>query len=86
MNIPKDEIIKLIESKQGRAVAEGFGRRDCSIIDHLEHAPLLAKFGIDPQALLSKVGGAEEMQKSLDGLLGGHWGREPAEPTPPTST
>jgi hypothetical protein len=86
MNIPKDEIVKLIESKQGKALADKARQELPGLVDHLEHAPLLAKFGIDPQELLSKVGGAAGIEKAVSGFLGGDQAAKPeTTPKPPTS-
>jgi hypothetical protein len=86
MQIPKNEILKLVESKQGKEAAQRAARELPDLVHHLEHAPLLAKFGINPEELLSKVGGAEGLEQKLTGLLGGEEGAKPkpATPSPPS--
>jgi hypothetical protein len=85
VNISKAEVIRLIESTQGRAAAEKAVQELPAIVDHLEHAPLLARFGIDPEALLQRVGGAQGIQGAVEGLLGGHAGAQKHDPKAPHS-
>ncbi len=59
MQIPKDQIIQLLQSmgqqdKVGQAQSELPGQ-----VDTEQHADLLSRLGIDPQQLISQLAGGE---------------------------
>ncbi len=66
MQIPKAEIMKLIESKQGKELAAKAEQELPALIHHVDHAGLLSKFGIKPEELASR--GA----KGSEGALASH--------------
>jgi hypothetical protein len=57
MEIPKDQIISLIESRLGGDEAQKAQQELPDQVDHEQHADLLQKFGINPQEALQKLGG-----------------------------
>jgi hypothetical protein len=57
MEIPKDKIIELLRSRGDRDKAEQAGSQLPDTVDTEKHAELLSKLGIDPQDVLSKLGG-----------------------------
>ena len=57
MQIPKQQIISLIESRLGGQQAQQANQELPDQVDHEQHADLLQKFNIDPQELLTKFGG-----------------------------
>ena len=57
MQIPKDQIISLIESRMGGEQAQQASQELPDQVDHEQHADLLQKYNIDPQELLQKFGG-----------------------------
>lgn len=56
MEIPKQQILSMIESRMGSGQAQAAANELPDQVDHEQHADLLSKFGIDPQELLG--GGA----------------------------
>jgi len=52
MQIPKDQILSMIESRSGAGQAEAASNELPDQVDHEQHADLLSKFGIDPKELL----------------------------------
>jgi hypothetical protein len=58
MQIPKDQIISLIESRMGGHQAQQASQELPDQFDHEQHADLLKKFNLDPQELLQKFGGS----------------------------
>jgi hypothetical protein len=56
MQIPKEQILSMIESRMGSGQAQAAADQLPDQVDHEQHAALLSKFGIDPQELLG--GGA----------------------------
>ena len=57
MEIPKDKILDLLQ-QQGRSDQADQARQELpEQVDPERDSGLLAKFGIDPQDLLSKLGG-----------------------------
>jgi hypothetical protein len=56
MEIPKQQILSMIESRMGAGQAQAAADELPDQVDHQQHAGLLSKFGIDPQELL---GGGE---------------------------
>jgi hypothetical protein len=57
MEIPKDKILELLQ-QQGKGEQIGPAREQLpDQVDPERHSGLLAKFGIDPQELLGKLGG-----------------------------
>jgi hypothetical protein len=57
MNISKDQILQFLKDKGQHDQADQAATELPDQVDTDQHAGLLAKFGIDPQALLSKFGG-----------------------------
>ena len=57
MQIPKDQIISLIESKMGGQQAQQAQQELPDQVDHEQHSDLLQKYHIDPQELIQKFGG-----------------------------
>ena len=57
MQIPKDQIISLIESRMGGQQAQQASQELPDQVDHEQHADLLQKYNINPQELLQKFGG-----------------------------
>ena len=57
MQIPKEQIISLIESRVGGQQAQQASQELPDQVDHEQHAGLLQKYNIDPQELLQKFGG-----------------------------
>ena len=55
MEIPKQQILSLIESRMGSGQAQAAADQLPDQVDHEQHADLLSTFGIDPQEL---IGGA----------------------------
>jgi hypothetical protein len=53
MEIPKDKIVELIRDRVGGEQAEQAAAELPDQVDPEQHSDLLAKFGIDPQELLS---------------------------------
>ena len=53
MEIPKEAIINLIRERLGGDKAAQADQELPDRVDHEQHSDLLAKFGIDPQELLS---------------------------------
>jgi hypothetical protein len=57
MEIPKDKILELLRQQGKDDQAEQAGKELPDKVDPDRDSGLLAKFGIDPQDLLSKLGG-----------------------------
>ena len=57
MNIPKDKIIELIRDRGDQDQAQQAERELPDQVDPDQDADLLQRFGINPQELLSKIGG-----------------------------
>ncbi len=57
MQIPKDQIVSLIESRMGSQQAQQASQEMPDQVDHEQHADLLAKYHVDPQELMQKFGG-----------------------------
>jgi hypothetical protein len=53
MQIPKDKVIELIRERVGGEKADQAANELPDQVDPEQHSDLLAKFGIDPQELLS---------------------------------
>jgi hypothetical protein len=57
MEIPKDQILDLLR-QQGKDDQVGQAQQELpDQVDPEKHSDLLAKFGIDPQDVMSKLGG-----------------------------
>jgi hypothetical protein len=57
MQIPKDQILDFLRN-QGKHDEAAKAEQDLpDQVDHEQHSDLLSKHGIDPQELISKVGG-----------------------------
>ncbi|MFZ0042938.1 MAG: hypothetical protein WAK93_16645 [Solirubrobacteraceae bacterium] len=63
MQIPKDQIISMIESRAGGDQAQQAQQQLPDQVDHEQHADLLQKFGVDPQELMQKFGGGQGGQQ-----------------------
>jgi hypothetical protein len=57
MNINKDQILQFLKDKGQPEQADQAAGELPDQVDTDQHAGLLAKFGIDPQELLGKLGG-----------------------------
>ena len=57
MNIPKDKIIELIRDRGDQDQVQQAERELPDQVDPDQDADLLQRFGINPQELLSKIGG-----------------------------
>ncbi len=57
MNISKDQILQFLKDKGQTQQAEQAGAELPAQVDTDQHAGLLAKFGLDPQELIGKLGG-----------------------------
>ncbi len=57
MQIPKDQIISLIESRLGADQAAQASQQLPDQVDHEQHGDLLKQFNIDPTELVQKFGG-----------------------------
>ncbi len=57
MQIPKDQIVSMIESRLGGDQAQQAAQQLPDQVDHEQHAGVLNQFGIDPQELSSQFGG-----------------------------
>ncbi|MEA2147241.1 MAG: hypothetical protein QOG59_2828 [Solirubrobacteraceae bacterium] len=52
MQILKEQILSMIESRMGSGQAQAAADQLPDQVDHEQHADLLSQFGIDPQELL----------------------------------
>ncbi len=59
MQIPKDQIISMIESKMGSGQAQQAAQQLPDQVDHEQHSDLLQKFGVNPQDLMQRFGGGK---------------------------
>ena len=57
MNINKDQIIQLLESQGNHDQAQQARQQLPDQVDTDQHSDLLHKFGLNPQDLLSRLGG-----------------------------
>ena len=57
MQIPKDQIISLIESRMGGQQAQQASQELPDQVDHEQHADLLQKYNLNPQELVQKFSG-----------------------------
>jgi F0F1-type ATP synthase membrane subunit b/b' len=57
MQIPKDQILDFLRNQGKHDEAAKAEKELPDQVDHEQHADLLSKFGIEPQELISKVGG-----------------------------
>ena len=65
MQIPKEQILEFLRSRGDQDKASQADGELPDQVDTDRDAGLLQKFGIDPQDLLSKLGGAGGIGKSL---------------------
>jgi hypothetical protein len=65
MQIDKNQILELLRSRGEDAKAQQADQELPAQVDTDEHAGVLSKLGLDPQDLISKLGGG-----GLGGLLG----------------
>jgi len=63
VNISKDQILQFLRDRGDHAQADQAASELPDQVDTDEHAGLLSKFGIDPQALLGKLGGLGNLFK-----------------------
>lgn len=73
MEIPKQQILNLIESRMGSDQAAQASDQLPDQVDHEQHAGLLQQFGIDPQEAISQFGGGGGGQ---GGGFGGELGQQ----------
>jgi hypothetical protein len=66
MQIDKNQILELLRSQGDQAKADQADQELPQQVDTDQHRDLLGKLGIDPQDLLSKLGG----EGGIGGLLG----------------
>jgi hypothetical protein len=59
MQIPKQQILSMIESRMGSGQAQTAATELPDQVDHEQHADLLTKFGINPQELLGGGGSGQ---------------------------
>ncbi len=59
MEIPKQQILAMIESRMGSGQAQAAAQELPDQVDHEQHADLLAKFGVKPQELLGGGGSGQ---------------------------
>ncbi len=59
MQIPKEQILSMIEQRAGAGQAQQAADQLPDQVDHEQHADLLSKFGINPQELLGGGGSAQ---------------------------
>ena len=57
MNINKDQILQFLKDQGQHEQADQAASELPDQVDTDQHAGLLSKFGVDPQALLGKLGG-----------------------------
>jgi hypothetical protein len=57
MEIPKDKVLEMLRSRGDDAKADQAANELPDKVDTDQHGDLLAKYGIDPQELLGKLGG-----------------------------
>ena len=62
MQIPKDQVISMIESRLGGDQAQQAAQQLPDQVDSDQHANLLSQFGIDPQELAQQAGGGSPGQ------------------------
>jgi hypothetical protein len=70
MQIDKSQILDLLRSRGDEQQAQEADRELPQQVDTDQHGDLLSRFGLDPQELLSKLGGLGG-GGGLGGLLGG---------------
>jgi hypothetical protein len=76
MEIPKQQVLSMIESRMGAGQAQAAADQLPDQVDHEQHAGLLSQFGIDPQELLGGGGGAANANSGADASGGA--GTDPA--------
>ncbi len=57
MQFSKQEVVSMIESRSGSDQAQQAAEQLPDQVDHEDHADLLNQFGINPQELVSQLGG-----------------------------
>jgi len=67
MEIPKQQILNLIERRMGSDQAAQAGAQLPDQVDHEQHADLLQQYGIDPQEAANQFGGAGDPQGGSGG-------------------
>lgn len=74
MQIPKDQILELLRSRGQHDQAQQADAELPQQVDPQEHAGMLERFGLDPQALIGAVAGGGGIGGLLGGLGGGQRG------------
>ena len=59
MEIPKDKVLELLQSRGDHDKAEQADKELPDEVDPEQHSDLLGKFGIEPSELLAMVGGGK---------------------------
>jgi hypothetical protein len=59
MEIPKDKVLELLQSRGDHDRAEQADKELPDKVDSEQHSDLLGKFGIEPSELLAMVGGGK---------------------------
>ena len=62
MQIPKDQIVSMIESRMGSDQAQQAAQQLPDQVDHEGHAELLNQLGINPQDLIGGAGSGESRE------------------------
>jgi hypothetical protein len=71
MKIPKQQILRLIESRFGPEKAAQADQQLPDQLDHEQHADTLSQLGVDPQELLGQSGGGGDTAGQTGGGAGG---------------
>lgn len=75
MQIPKEQILELLRSRGQNDQAQQADAELPQQVDPQQHAGLLGRFGLDPQALIAALAGGGGIGGLLGGLTGG--GQQP---------
>lgn len=70
MQIPKDQILSLLQGQGDDAKAQQAQGELPDTVDTDEHAGLLSKIGISPAELIAKLGGGGGLAGGIAGKLG----------------
>ncbi|MGH3001588.1 MAG: hypothetical protein ACRDM1_02780 [Gaiellaceae bacterium] len=71
MQIPKQQILRFIESRFGPDRAARADQQLPDQVDHEQHADTLSQLGVDPKELLAQSGGGGETSGQTGGGAGG---------------
>ena len=75
MQIPKEQILQLLQQQGDQGKAQQADQELPSQVDTEQHAGLLQKLGIDPQQLIAQFTGGGGGGGGLGGKLGGMLGQ-----------